>query len=294
MTKSKRLVFFGTDDFSAAVLEEILVSGWAVSAVVTKPDSPAGRGQKIVPPAVKQIALEHKIKVLQPDKSSDIAAGLKDIDTEWGVLAAYGKIIPPAVLDMFSGGIVNIHPSLLPKYRGPAPIESAILNGDDKTGVSLMKLTAGMDEGPVYAEKGLPLSGIETRPELYERLADMGSELLSKNLEAIIGGALQPVEQDSTAATYTKLIKKADGELDFGQPAEVLQRQVRAYAGWPRSRAEVFGQKIIVTKAHVANNSIDGTLVIKCQPGYLEIEELIAPSGKKMAAAEFVRGYSKT
>jgi methionyl-tRNA formyltransferase len=235
MSKSKKLIFFGTDDFSTASLEELIDTGWRLSAVVTSPDAPAGRGRKLTESAVKKIAAANGIKVLQPAKGSEIAALIKGLEPEWGVLSAYGKIISQAALDLFSGGIINIHPSLLPRYRGPTPIETAILNGDDKTGVSLMKLTAGMDEGPVYAQKAMVLTGVENQPELYAKLTDMGAELLDEKLEAIMSGELQPVNQDDSAATYTKLIKKEDGVLDFGRPAKVLERQVRAYADWPKN-----------------------------------------------------------
>lgn len=293
MSKSKKLVFFGTEDFSAPSLEALLDSGWQVVAVVTKPDSPSGRGRKIVVPKVKAIAEKHGIKVLQPAKVTEINEIISSLAPDLGVLVAYGKIIPQSTLDLFPGGIVNVHPSLLPKYRGPAPIEAAILNGDSETGVSLIRLVAEMDAGPIYAQQRLKLTGAETKPDLYVRLSQIGAELLLENLSAIYEGYLTPKPQVEAEATYTKLIKKSDGRMDFGLPAEVLEQQVRAYAGWPRSAAEIHGHQVIVTRARVAKDAADGEIVIKCSPGRLAIEELVAPSGKKVSAAEFIRGYKR-
>ncbi len=291
MSKLKNLIFFGTEDFSAPSLEALLEAGWPVAAVITKPDSRGGRGQKAIVPKVKAIAAKAGIELLQPDKVDEINPRIAEIKPDYGVLVAYGKIIPQSTIDLFPGGIINVHPSLLPKYRGPAPIEAPILNADKATGISLMRLNAGMDEGPVFAQLRVELNGGETRPELYAQLAKTGADFLLERLKAITEGWSTPKPQIDTEATYTKLIKKADGRLNFGQPAEVLERQVRAYAGWPRSSAEVFGQKIIVTKTRLAKNLADGDLVIKCAPGFLEIQELIAPSGRKMSGADFIRGY---
>ncbi len=280
MTKSKRLIFLGTEDFSAPALEALLAAGWPVLAVVTKPDSPAGRGQQLKSPKVKDLAEKAKIKVLQPDKLTGINDEVAALKPDFGVLVAYGKIIPQSTLDLFPDGVINLHPSLLPRYRGPSPIEAAILNGDKETGLSLIRLTAQMDAGPVYAQQRVELKGTETKPELYRLLARQGADFLLKRLEAIADGYLAPKPQIEAEATYTKLIKKEDGVLDMSKPAEQLEREVRAYAGWPKSSMELFGQKVIVTKAEV----IDGKFQIK---------ELIAPSGREMSGADFNRGYQK-
>src|SRR5665213_119654 len=168
MSKLSNLVFFGTENFSAPALEKLIAGGWPVLAAVTKPDARGGRGQKLIVPKVKQIADKHNIPVLQPEKFSEINAKIAELKPELGVLVAYGKIIPQGTIDLFPGGIINVHPSLLPKYRGPAPIEAPILNGDKETGISLMRLSAGMDEGPVYEQKRVALNGDEQRPELYK------------------------------------------------------------------------------------------------------------------------------
>ncbi|MEX0881461.1 MAG: methionyl-tRNA formyltransferase [Candidatus Saccharimonadales bacterium] len=299
MKASKKLVFFGTEDFSAPSLQKLLDSGWPVLAVVTKPDSPSGRGQRTSPPKVKQIVERHKILVLQPQKVAEINTEVSKLKPDLGVLVAYGMIIPQSTIDLFPGGIINAHPSMLPKYRGPSPIEAAILNGDKETGISLMRLTAGMDEGPVYDQKRVELTETENRPQMYKKLAELSSDFLLEKLEAIAEGWLTPKPQVDAEATYTNLLKKEDGVMDFGQPAEVLERQVRAYAGWPKSQAQIFGREVIITKTRVAKDEKDGYLVIKClptgrqaNPSYLEILELIGPSGKSMSGADFQRGYS--
>lgn len=293
MSKSKRLVFFGTEDFSVPTLEKLIQDGWNIAAVVTKPDSRGGRGQKLITPKVKELAKKHGINVLQPAKVDEINNAIAKIKPDFGILVAYGKIIPQSTIDLFPGGIINVHPSLLPKYRGPSPIEAAILNGDTETGVSLMRLSAGMDEGPVYEQKLIALTGTETKPDLYDRLAKEGAGFLADKLEAIAEGWLTPKPQTDSQATYTKLLKKEDGRMEFNRPAEEIERQIRAYIGWPKSPAKLFDQDVIITKARVAHDENDGKLVIKCQPGYLDIVELIGPSGKTMQSADFLRGYKK-
>ena len=291
MKKSSPLVFFGTEDFSAASLQALIDSGWLISAVVTKPDTKSGRGNKLSSPRVKQIAKSHNIPVWQPQKLLDILSELKALKPDYGVLVAYGKIIPQSIIDAFGGGIINVHPSLLPKYLGPAPIEAAILNGDHETGISLMSLIADMDAGPVYYQEAFGLSGHENRIELTRSLAKRSAEVLVDKLPDIIDGKLSAKIQNELAATYTKLIHKRDGAIDWTKPAVQLEREVRAYAGWPKSYTQVFGQNIIVSRARIAKDSQAGTLVMPAGKSYLEILELIGPSGRTMSGADFIRGY---
>jgi len=295
MSKSARAVFFGTEDFSADSLEKLLQHGWNVVAVVTKPDTKSGRGQKITAPAVKEIAGKNGIRVLQPENIGKIAYELASLEPSFGVLVSYGKIIPQTLLDIFPGGIINVHPSLLPAWRGPSPIESALLQGDSETGISLMKLTAGMDEGPVYAQKKVVIHDGETRPELYERLAEYGASFLIEKLPQITDGGLVPEAQDDAKASYSKLLKKDDGRIDWTKSAEEYERQVRAYLGYPRSTAMIDGVEVIITKARVVKQhpyDFKGH-VQPCNPGLLEIQEVIAPSGKTMSWADYARGYQK-
>ena len=222
-------------------------------------------------------------------------AGYQIVDEPTGaeaaVLIAYGKILPRTVIDSFPKGIINIHPSLLPKLRGSSPVETAILKGLPKTGVSLMQITAQMDAGPTFAKIPIKLTGTETKQELADKLLALGAELLVKQLPKILDGSLKPVSQNDGLATYTKKIKKSDGAVDFTKSAKQLEREVRAYSGWPKSQARIFGHKVIILKSRVAAGAADGRLVIACRPGWLEILELTAPSGRQVSGAEFLRGY---
>jgi len=289
---SKTILFFGTDTFSAAALTALINADYTIGAVITKPDSKQGRGQKLTAPLVKQIALQHNIPVWQPNTLVAIADDIKALGEVTGVLSSYGKIIPQSILDLFTPGIINVHPSLLPLYRGPSPIESAIENGDAATGVSIMKLVAAMDAGPVYAQATQLLTGTETQVDLYETLAEKGGELLIATLPQIISGELEPIEQ-ADAATYSQLLKKEDAYIDVSSvSAKQAEQTIRAHLSYPKTKLVVHEQTIIVTQAHVgpeATSSLDQ----QCQDGnYLIIDQLIAPSGKQMSAEAFLNGYA--
>lgn len=289
---SKTILFFGTETYSLITLQALVEAGLSIGAVITKPDSRSGRGQRLSEPPVKAYALSHGIPVLQPTQLKDIIPAIKEFSTPVGVLVAYGRIIPQSIIDLFQPGIINLHPSLLPRYRGPSPIEAAIANRDQETGVSIMQLTREMDAGPVYVQQSYPLQGIETRPQLYDTLFRLGSELLVSQLPAIVSGALQPTPQDDSLATYCSLLSKNDNFLDSSRyTAAEAEALVRAHLDFPRSRINVGKQTIIVTKAHTA--TIESTqLDQKFNDGnFLVVDELIAPSGKTMSAEQFLRGY---
>lgn len=290
---SNPIVFFGTEDFSLTALTGLIEAGYDIAAVITKPDSKKGRGQKLVPPSVKVVATRHNIPVWQPVKLKDVADDIRALGTPIGVLVSYGKIIPQSIIDLFTPGIVNVHPSLLPKYRGPSPIESAIKNGDDATGVSIMQLSAAMDAGPVYAAVEHPLNGNETRPELYHALADIGTNLLLETLPRVIDGSLQPTAQNDEQAIYCELLQKNDARLDLANlTATDAERLVRAHLGFPKSKVTVDGRDLIITKAHVSTQQ-KTPLDLVCQDGaFLSVDELIAPSGRRMSAASFLNGYN--
>lgn len=289
---SAKIIFFGTEDFSLAALTGLIEAGYDIAAVVTKPDSKKGRGQRLVAPAVKVLATRHNIPVWQPIKLLDITEDIAKLRPVTGVLVSYGKIIPKPVIDLFTPGIINLHPSLLPKYRGPSPIESAIKNGDAITGVSIMSLSPKMDAGPVYIAKEHPLTGAETRPELYQTLAAEGTDLLLEHLPAIINGRLTPTPQNEAAATYCQLLQKTDALLDPTQlTATQVERIIRAHVGFPKSKFIVQEHEIIVTKAHITTEQ-KTPLDIVCRDGaFISIDELIAPSGRRMDSASFLRGY---
>ena len=291
---SKKVVFFGTDDFSLITLKNLVGSGYNVAAVVTKPDSKSGRGQQIEMPDVKEFALQNDIEVLQPDKVSEIDEKIKKLGPDIaGVLASFGKIIPSKTIGLFKPGIINIHPSLLPKYRGPSPIESVILGGDKITGVSIMKLTPGMDDGPVYGQIAHLLSGNETRTDLRKSLADAGTMTLITLLPNILDGSIQPIPQNNNLASYCRLLSKNDSLLDPEKiTATEAERQVRAFLEFPKSKIDVLGRTVVVTKAHLSDGQ-KSPLDVKFKDGkILSIDELIAPSGNKITAREFINGYS--
>lgn len=293
--KNPPIVFFGTDEFSLAALTGLIEAGYSVAAVVTKPDSLQGRGRKLTPPPVKTLATQHNIPVWQPDRLRDITEDIAALDEPIGVLSSYGKIIPQSTIDLFDPGIINVHPSLLPLYRGPTPIETAIANGDEKTGVSIMQLAASMDAGPVYAAKEHPLTGTETKPELYHTLATVGTNLLLETLPGILNGSLTPAPQDEDKATYTRLLSKEDAWLDPEAVTAVeAERLVRAHLGFPKTKITLGGHTIIITKAHV-EKSQQNQLTIPCKDDtYLAVDEVVAPSGRRMSTADFTRGYLRS
>ena len=292
-----KLVFFGNERLATAVstdaptLRALVAAGYEIKAVVSTHAEQISRQKRTL--EIIDVAHAYHIPVHLPEKLSSIKNVLQKTAAEAAVLVAYGKIIPQEIIDIFPGGIINIHPSLLPKLRGSTPVETAILNGLEETGVSLMKLTAEMDAGPVYAQQTVPLSGSETKPELALKLLNEGCQLLLDHLDGILAGSLMPEPQDETAATYTRLLTKPDGHLDFSEPAELVERKVRAFLGFPKTRAKIFNREIVITKARLAASRRDGDLVLECQPGYLEILELTAPSGRTMTGSEFIRGYQR-
>jgi methionyl-tRNA formyltransferase len=292
MKKTSNIVFFGTESYSLIVLKTLVEHGYAISAVITKPDAPKGRGHTLLPPPVKTYALEHHIPVWQPQKMSEVADHIGTLDHPVGVLAAYGKIIPSSILELFTPGIINIHPSLLPLYRGPSPVEAAIANRDAKTGVSIMLLASAMDAGPLYTQIPYALDQTETKQELYDTLFTLGANVLSQQLPQIIDGTLIPTPQDDQEATYCPLLTKKDGILDPTAitPGEA-EAKIRAHLGYPRTRLRVGPYDLIITKAHAVITK-QQPLDIECKNGaYLSVDELIAPSGTRMTSVEFLRGY---
>lgn len=288
-----RIIFFGTEAFSADALRALIASNFNVVAVVTKPDQPKGRGHKLTEPLVKTIAREHDIPVWQPTKLADVAEQITSLQPVAGVLVSYGKIIPQSIIDLFTPGIINVHPSLLPRYRGPSPIEAAIIHHDNQTGVTIMQLSAAMDAGPIYAQRIIPLDHTETKPALYATLSRIGNQLLVDTLPDILSGALTPTPQNDADATYCSLLSKQDGLLD---PADLTavqaEARVRAFLGFPRTRLPLGDQTLIITRAHVSKTAETPLSVQFSDGNYLIPDELIAPSGKTMPAEAFLRGHS--
>lgn len=296
MTKrSNSLVFFGNERLStgftppgAPTLQALIDAGYSIKAVVCNFAKATSRKARTL--EVQEVAERYNIPVLLPHKLRDSKQQLIDYDAEAAILVAYGKMVPQDIIDIFPKGIINIHPSLLPQNRGSTPIESAILDGATETGVSLMQLVKEMDAGPVWAQTRTRLNDTETKKELTTTLLRSGGELLLTHLPSILDGTLQPKLQDESQATYTKLITKADGQLNLDKTAQQLEREIRAFATWPKSRICLFNQDIIITKAIITAKP-NTPLTLTCANNtYLEVQELIAPSGKHMSGEAFLRG----
>lgn len=303
--QNNRLVFFGNERLAtgvtttAPVLQALVAAGYEVAAVVVS-QSNLAQSRKARNLEIQAVAERLGIPVLAPAKLVEIKEQLAAAGAVAGILVAYGKLVPKEIIDLFPGGIINIHPSLLPKRRGSTPIESVILYGEKETGVSLMQLVEQMDAGPVYAQEIVPIKGDESKQALADTLLNSGAQLLIKYLPAILDGSLQGKAQDDLDATYDKQIKKGVGELDPTKPAAQLEREIRAYAGWPRSRLTLGTTEVIITKAHVAAdvNGTPGTLWLQdrelgihCAEGTLIIDALIPPGKKEMPAQAFLAGY---
>lgn len=304
-----KLVFFGNERLATGVstetpvLRALTASGYAVAAVIANQNQQRSRQNRRL--EIASTAKQLGVPLLLPNKLETISRQLREFQAEVAVLVAYGSLIPQDIIKIFPKGIINIHPSLLPLYRGPTPIEQTILDGVTHTGASLMKLTAQMDSGPVYYQKSLDILGSETKQELADKLLELGKNLLIQKLPAILDGSLKPLPQDFAQATTTSSLKKTDGQINWQLPAQIIERQVRAYQSWPKSRAKIYGHDVIITKARVADNQNDGDLVISCGPGldaegsrlrperqsWLEIQQLTAPSGRTISGTEFLRGY---
>ncbi len=294
-----RVLFAGTPEFALASLRALTNAGITPVAALTQPDRPAGRGKRLTASPVKRFALDHGIEVLQPVtlKDPDAVAQIAAFNPDILVVAAYGLILPQNVLDLPPKGCLNVHASLLPRWRGAAPIQAAILAGDAKTGVSLMAMTAGLDCGPVFVEQALAIGEEETAGELQDRLAVLGGEMLVCHFDAIIGGTLDATEQDESLATYAGKINKQDAQLDWQRPAIELHRQVRAYNPVPGAffllddmPVKCWRAKVVAgatgAPGEVLSAGRDG-IVIGCGEDALRLNSLQRPGRRPVTAGEF-------
>lgn len=296
-----RLVFAGTPDFALASLQALVESGQVPLVVLTQPDRPAGRGRKLTASPVKQYALQQGIEVLQPQSLRDAgaAAVLARLEPDLLVVAAYGLILPQNVLDIPTYGCLNVHASVLPRWRGAAPIQAAILAGDATTGVSLMSMTAGLDCGPVFHVEETVVGAGETAGELHDRLAALGGATLVEHLERIISGELEAVDQDESLATYAPKIEKQDAVIDWSLPAEAVVRRIRAYNPFPGAfcfAESPEGARIKIWRATEVDGAGDpgtvlqygaDTIVVACGTGAISLLELQLAGKRRATAQEF-------
>lgn len=297
-----RILFLGTPAFAAIPLRALAAAGHEIVGVVTQPDRPAGRAKTLQAPPVKQVAIELGLPVLQPATLKDeaVVQQLRDLQPEVGVVAAYGEILRKNVLEIPPLGYLNIHPSLLPLYRGPTPVAAALLAGDEITGVSIIRLVRAMDAGPIVAQATIELDRAARTGALTDQLFTIGAQLLTGVLPLYASGEVQPQPQDESQATYCKLLSKDDGRIDWALPALVIERAVRAYDPWPGAFTTWQGQPLKLGAARVdadwsgaeePGTVLDGTgLRVATGSGALEIVEL-QPAGKRMMpSGDWLRG----
>ena len=301
-----RIVFAGTPEFALASLNALVAAGGNVVAVYTQPDRPAGRGRKLTASPVKRFATEHGIAVLQPEslRDAEAAAELAALRPDVMIVAAYGLILPQNVLDIPRHGCVNVHASILPRWRGAAPIQAAILADDEVTGVCLMAMTAGLDCGPVYSCKSINIGAEESAGELHDRLAVLGGELLVADLPGILAGELTAREQDESQACYAAKIEKQDALIDWSMTADECHRHIRAYNPAPGAYFFAGGDTAARIKVWQASllpdiNAAPGTILqynaegifVACGQGGLRLEILQAPGKRRAPAHEFVAQF---
>lgn len=301
-----RIVFMGTPEFALPALEQLLSSNHRILAVYTRPDKPTGRGRKLLPPPVKEIAMSRGLSVLQPRSltGTEETGRLAGLQPDLIVVAAYGLLLPQAVLDIPPFGALNIHPSLLPKYRGASPVAYAILNGDEETGVSIMLLDVGMDTGPILAQGRVPIDPKDTSETLEARLSRKGADLLMETIPAWSERRITPRPQDEQAASFSRPLTKAEGKIDWHLPAVELARRVRAFHPWPGCHTGWRGKvlKIIEATALPSSDAVEPGVVtalpvpaetpvgVGTGRGILALRHLQLEGKRAVTAAEFLRG----
>ena len=299
-----RIVFMGTPDFAVGALEALVEAGHEVAAVVTQPDKPKGRGKEMQQTPVKACALKHNIEVFQPIKikTPDAVEVLKGYDADLFVVAAFGQILSKEILDMPKYGCVNIHASLLPKYRGAAPIQWAVLDGEKETGVTIMQMNEGLDTGDMLTKVIVPIEDNDTGESLFNKLAEAGAKLLVETIPQIEAGTLNPEPQDDSRSTYARMIKKEMGQIDWKKEAVVLERLVRGMNSWPSAYTHFNGKTLKVWEAGVEvseKKAEPGTVVevtkasIKVQTGkdLLVLKQIQLEGKKRMDVGAFLLGY---
>ena len=282
----------GTPEFSEPSLKRLILDGYEIAAVFTQPDKPAGRGKHLHAPPVKEIAVQQGVPVHQPSKiksNDEVRAIFEALSPDACVVVAYGRILPAWMLAIPRLGCINVHASLLPKYRGAAPINWAIANGERETGVTIMQMEAGMDTGPMFIQRSIRIGEEETTPELSARLARLGADLLSEALPRIERSDIAPIKQNDAEATYAPMLKREDGLIDWSMSASELANRVRAFQPWPGTYTMFRGARLTIWRAHASNQGADSSI----EPGtILTIDEsgiIIACSGSTGLAIEDIQ-----
>src|SRR5437764_3959909 len=314
-----RIIYMGTPHFAVPALEaliaqaapgKLLPEGYEIVTVVTRPDKPAGRGREVIFSPVKQAALSHGLAIWQPGsfKKLENSTALAAYGADLYIVAAFGQILPQVVLDQPRYGTLNIHASLLPKYRGPDPIAEAILQDERETGVTIMLLDAGIDTGPMLLKRSIPIAEDETTGSLTAKLAQLGAQALLDALPLWVEGKITPEPQDAQYATHTRMLQKEDGEIHWDRPAAVIARQVRAYNPWPSAYTHWRGKLLKLLSAHALSSVIPDRVVVPgtvsmheeaghkviavvTGAGVLLVKQLQLEGRKAMSAEEFLRGY---
>ena len=302
-----RIIFMGTPELASVSLRALLACPeFQIIAAVTQPDQPRGRGLKLQPPPVKQVAEQNGLPVLQPRRAREegFIRELANLQPELIAVAAYGQILPKAILDLPRFGCLNVHTSLLPKYRGAAPIQHAILNGDDESGVTIMKMDEGLDTGDIVTQERMPIDSADTAQTLHDRLARMGAELLVRTIPDFASGRIQSRPQPPEGVTHAPKIKKPDGEIDWKLPARQVRNRVRAMVPWPGAFTHLPGQPaphlLKIWEAQVTESPGEAGevlhadkngIVVGCGAGALRILLLQKEGGRRMTAAEFLAGH---
>ena len=296
-----RVVFMGTPDFAVPSLQILLDHGYEVCAVYTQPDKPKGRGHKLQPPPVKELALQHQIPVFQPAtlRKEEVQAEIRSWNPDVIVVVAYGKLLPKAVLDAPKLGCVNVHGSLLPQYRGAAPIQWTVLNGDKVAGVTTMFMAEGMDTGDMLLKAETPVGEEETSGQLFDRLKDLGADLLLETLQGLEAGTLTSVPQDEAQATRAPMLSKELSQVDWTKSAQQVHDLLRGLNPWPSAVSYLDGRKLKLHASRVREGSgeagkafaQDGALWVYCGQGALELTEIQTENGKRMDGKSYLLGH---
>ena len=299
-----KIIFAGTPDFAVPALAALIEAGYDVKLVLTQPDRPSGRGMKLKASPVKELATQHQIEVFQPEtlKDVDVQSHIADVNADVMIVAAYGLIIPTNVLEMPRFGCYNIHASLLPRWRGAAPIHRSLLAGDAETGVTIMEVVPALDAGAMVSKGVLAIGERDTTQSLHDELAKMGADLMVDAIRQLAeSGGLSSVQQDDSLVTYAAKLQKAEASIDWSNSADLISRQVRAFNPFPVAHAMLNGEVCRIWMATSASDFVNekpgivlevgSAIKVACGSGVLTIEELQLPGGKRLKAKDFVVGH---